>query len=131
MPKAIYEERYVRLTTFTQNGRPKYVPVWIAYISDELVGFTTLQNAWKVKRIRHTPSVELIACNYSGTLLEDAKVMTGSARVVHGIEYQNVVKAIRAKYGWQYRMIAVTNKLRNFFRKGNFSSDCAVVIKID
>ena len=49
--RAIHEEKYVRLTTSTRDGRKKHIPVWIALISDKCIGFTTVQNSWKVKRI--------------------------------------------------------------------------------
>ncbi len=129
--RAIHEEKYVRLTTFTRDGRNKHIPVWIALISDNCIGFTTVQNSWKVKRILHTSSVELIASDYSGNPLKDAKAVLGNARIVDGEEYREVVKAISSKYGWQYKMIALANRLRHFFRNGNLSSDCAIIVTFD
>ena len=129
--KAIHEEKYVRLTTYTRDGREKYVPVWIALISNKCVGFTTVQNAWKVKRILHTTSVELIPSDYRGNPLKGARAISGSARIVQGREYAEVVHAIRSKYGWQYKMIALANRIKSFIRNGNLASDCAIVITID
>jgi len=131
MSKPIHQEKYVRLTTFTRDGSKKHVPVWIALISDKGVGFTTVQNSWKVKRILHTPAVELIASDYNGNPVKGAKTLSGSARIVDGREYGEVVYAIRTKYGWQYKMIALANRLKNFLRNGNLSSDCAIIVTID
>jgi PPOX class probable F420-dependent enzyme len=55
----ICSEKYVRLTTFTKDGRRKKTPVWIADLGGGTAGFTAGADTWKVKRIRTTPAVEL------------------------------------------------------------------------
>jgi hypothetical protein len=39
---SIADEKYVRLTTFTRDGRRKESPVWIAEVDNDALGFTGL-----------------------------------------------------------------------------------------
>jgi PPOX class probable F420-dependent enzyme len=49
----------VSLTTFTVDGAPKPLAVWIGELADGRVGFTISIDSWKVKRIVNTPKVTL------------------------------------------------------------------------
>lgn len=108
---AIAAEKYVRLTTFTKDGRRKNTPVWIVDLDDGTVGFTTDDDTWKVKRIRHTPTVELAPSDMKGAVADGAPVVTGTATVVSGAAYEPVAAAVKAKYGLTYRMIDLWSKL--------------------
>ncbi|BCI87896.1 hypothetical protein NIIDMKKI_31020 [Mycobacterium kansasii] len=48
--------RYILLTTFTKDGRPKPTPVWAALDKDhgDRLLVISEKKAWKVKRIRNT-----------------------------------------------------------------------------
>ena len=80
----IAAERYVSLTTFTKDGRPKPTPVWIADLGDDRVGFTTELDSWKVKRIRTTAAVELQPSDMRGRTKDGSSPITGTATVVEG-----------------------------------------------
>lgn len=58
----VTKAKYVLLTTFTKDGRPKPTPIWIAPDGDRALVITE-KNAWKVKRIRNTPRVTLAVCD--------------------------------------------------------------------
>ena len=98
----IAAEKYVRLTTFTRDGRRKESPVWIADLGNGTLGFTTDSDSWKVKRIAHTPAVELVACNVRGVPHDGATGITGTAEVVVGEAFRTVESAVKSKYGIQY-----------------------------
>ena len=50
----VAEAKYLLLTTFTKDGRPKPTPIWAAPDGDRLLVITE-EESWKVKRIRNTP----------------------------------------------------------------------------
>ena len=56
--KDVYDEKYLLLTTFTKDGRPKPTPVWGVPHGDKLL-ISTDDGSWKTKRInniRESPS---------------------------------------------------------------------------
>jgi PPOX class probable F420-dependent enzyme len=52
----VSKTRYILLTTFTKDGRPKPTAVGAAPDGDRLLVHTE-EDSWKVKRIRNTPRV--------------------------------------------------------------------------
>ncbi len=127
---AIASEKYVRLTTFTKDGRRKESPVWVAVLADGKVGFTTDDDTWKVKRISHTPAVELVACNMKGVATEGAATVTGNAEVVSGEAYGTVESAIKSKYGIQYRVMDVVSKISRRVKR-QADAGVGIVITLD
>lgn len=95
------DEKYVALTTFTSDGRPKVTPVWIASLGERQLGFTTASSSWKVRRIRHTPAVQLQA--------SDSR---GNPRDV------------------QFLAISIVGRIARLVGRGS-GTDCAVVITVD
>ena len=127
---SIATEKYVRLTTFTRDGRRKESPVWIAEIDDGAVGFTTGLGSWKVKRINNTPSVELTPSDAKGRIGDDAESVTGQARVVTGSEFATVATAIKVKYGFQVSVMLALSRLGKLIGKGD-ASNCAIIVTLD
>ena len=128
---AIAEAKYVRLTTFTKDGRRKESPVWIAHLGDGTVGFSTGTETWKVKRIRNTPSVELVPCDARGNVMSSARSVTGAARLVTGTDLLPVASAIRAKYGIPAGLISGLGKLLKLVGIKPYGDDCGIVIRLD
>ena len=126
----IAAEKYVRLTTFTKDGRRKDAPVWIAGLSGGQVGFTTDNDTWKVKRISHTPAVELVACNMKGVPNEGADPVTGTAEVVSGEAYRSVESAVKAKYGIQYRVMDLFSRISRRVKR-EADAGVGIVISLD
>ena len=126
----ITDEKYVRLTTFTKDGRRKEAPVWIAALGEGKAGFTTELDSWKVKRIRNTPAVELAPSTVRGVVADDAPTTPGTAVVVAGADADPVQAAIKAKYGFTVAMIQVVNKVRAVLRR-HTPERGAVVITFD
>ena len=97
------------LTTFTKDGRPKPVPVWIARDGDRAVVITE-KNAWKVKRIRNTPRVTLAVCDMRGNVKGEA--VEAVATVLDDSQTEHVYRAINQRYGIVGRVFSFFSKLR-------------------
>lgn len=121
------EEKYISLTTFTRDGRPKPTPVWIARLGDSKYGFTTDETSWKAKRIRNSAKVLVQPSNMRGVAKPGTKPLEATAEVVTGAAYEAVSRSIAAKYGWQYSMTGMRKKARKLFGK-DVASDCGIVI---
>ena len=105
----VSQARYVSLTTFTKDGRPKPVPVWIARDGDRAVVITE-KNAWKVKRIRNTPRVTLAVCDMRGNVKGEA--VEAVATVLDDSQTEHVYRAINQRYGIVGRVFSFFSKLR-------------------
>lgn len=75
--------KFIRLTTFRQNGQAVSTPVTFALYNGRLVVVTGARSG-KVKRLRHTPRVELAPCDSRGTVLGSA--VRGQARILSSDE---------------------------------------------
>ncbi len=61
----VYREKYLLLTTFTKDGKPKPTPVWGVPEGDKLLIITD-KGSWKTKRINNTPRVTIQKCGVLG-----------------------------------------------------------------
>jgi len=129
-PELLATEKYVRLTTFTKDGRPKPVPIWLADLGDGTVGFTTDRTSWKVKRMTNTPAVELTPSDARGRVADDAPTYTATATVAVGSDADRVEAAIKAKYGLQYDVISAIGWIRARLGRGD-DTPCGVIITLD
>lgn len=55
----VIRSKYLLLTTFTKDGRPKPTPVWGAPDGDGKLLVITDDGSWKTKRINNTPRVTI------------------------------------------------------------------------
>ncbi|MBV9090363.1 MAG: PPOX class F420-dependent oxidoreductase [Mycobacteriaceae bacterium] len=101
--------RYLLLTTFTKDGRPKSTPIWAASDGERLLVITE-EKSWKVKRIRHTPRVRIAACDMRGNPKSDAVEATAS--ILAKSETDTVYRAIGRRYGIVGKVFNVVSKLR-------------------
>ena len=106
--------RYVALTTFRRTGAPVVTPVWFAPSLDEpeLFVVITVDETGKTKRLAHTDTVELQACDMRGRVAPGSPTFRGTARVVRdagGIA--SVRRAVVAKYGFPARFSDLTDSL--------------------
>ena len=124
---SIGDEQYVVLTTFTGDGRPKPTPVWIADLGDATIGFTTRADSWKVKRMRNTPQVVVQASDMRGRPKGGSEPIEASAVIVTGSDYESVRDRVADKYGWQYSMIGLRNRVKGMLGR-EVPQECAVVI---
>ena len=127
---SIADERYVRLTTWTADSRPKHVPVWITAVGRDQVGFTTGSDTWKVRRIRRNPQVRIQASDTGGTIINGSTPRTGTARIGDADELAAVRTAIRRKYGFGVVVAWFMGAIHRLAGRGAVA-DCALVITLD
>jgi uncharacterized protein len=105
----VAQARYVLLTTFTKDGRPKPTPIWVVPDNDRLLVITE-EKSWKVKRIRNTPRVTLAACDLRGNPKSDA--VEATATILDKSQNENIYRAIGQRYGIVGKVFNVFSKLR-------------------
>ncbi|MGH3644457.1 MAG: PPOX class F420-dependent oxidoreductase [Mycobacterium sp.] len=110
----VAKARYILLTTFTKDGRPKPTAVWAAPDGDRLLVHTQ-EDAWKVKRIRNTPRVTVAACDIRGR--PKGEPVEAVAKVLDKAEAADVQRAITKRYGLFGRLFDVYLKLSGLDEK--------------
>jgi PPOX class probable F420-dependent enzyme len=103
---------YVSLTTFRRSGAPVSTPVWVARDGTGLV-VTTERESGKVKRVRHTPRVEVRPSDMRGRVADGAPTLLGMATIETDPEVvERAGAALAAKYRLYYRLIGLLGRLR-------------------
>ncbi|EPR75700.1 hypothetical protein ADILRU_1870 [Leifsonia rubra CMS 76R] len=109
---ALASEPYVSLITFRKSGESVPTPVWVVADGDRLL-VTTAPTSGKVKRIRRTDRVELIACDMRGNFADGAVPVTATASVRTDDETLTAMDAaLKKKYGAKYLAIRLAQKVR-------------------
>jgi len=110
---------YISLTTFTSDGRPKATPVWITGSGGKYL-FYTGADAWKSKRLRNDPRVEVRACDMRGKVDPHTPVYRGTAEVLADEQSIDEAKAaVAAKYGWQAAIARIADGVRSKLGRGD------------
>lgn len=111
----VAQSKYILLTTFTKDGRPKPTPIWAAPDGDRLLVITE-GDSWKVKRIRNTPRVRLAVCDVKGTAKSEA--IDATARILDTSQTGLVYDAIGKRYGLMGKVFKLFSKhVRGGMRK--------------
>ncbi len=130
---SIADEKYVAFTTFRRTGEGVSTPVWIAPMDGGRAGFTTGANSGKAKRLAHTADVTLQPCDQRGRVKTGSSVVQGSARIAMpgAPEFDEVLAAIKSKYGWVVTAISVAGKIASAVRRKRTGMvpDAVVVIE--
>jgi PPOX class probable F420-dependent enzyme len=112
---ALARERYLSLATFRRDGTVVATPVWFAAL-DGVLYVVTGGESGKVKRLRRAPRARVAACSARGAVLgpwheATARIVADEALVrrAHG--------ALRAKYGWQVRLLDLVSRLTGRARR--------------
>jgi PPOX class probable F420-dependent enzyme len=105
----VTKARYVLLTTFTKDGRPKPTPIWVAPEGERLLVITEA-HSWKVKRIRNTPRVTLAVCDLRGN--PKSEPVDAMAAILDKSETETVYRAIGRRYGIVGKVFNLFSKLR-------------------
>jgi len=114
---ALGKERFVSLTTYRRSGEPVSTPVWVASDGDALV-VTTPADSGKVKRLRHTPRVELRPCSRTGRVRDGAPPVAGTAQVLSdSVSRERLTGLIRRKYRIEYRVVMAIERLSRSGRR--------------
>lgn len=94
----VVKAKYITLTTFTKDGRPKPTAVWVVAEGDTAVVISE-KNAWKVKRIRNTPRVTIAESHSLGK--PKGPAVEATARVLPDSETRGVYNKVLRRY-WQH-----------------------------
>ena len=105
----VAKARYILLTTFTKDGKPKPTAIWAAPDGDRLLVMTE-EESWKVKRIRNTPRVTLAVCDMRGNLKSEA--VDATATILDKSRNGDVYDAIGRRYGIVGKVFNIFSKLR-------------------
>jgi uncharacterized protein len=117
----VAKAKYILLTTFTKDGRPKPTAIWAAPDGDRLLVITE-EDSWKVRRIRNTPRVTLAVCDVRGK--PESEAVEAVATVLDKSEAADVRRAVEKRYGVLGWAFGVYSKLR-----GLNSKDIGVELK--
>jgi PPOX class probable F420-dependent enzyme len=102
----------VMLTSFRRNGAPVGTPVSIAVEGDHAF-IRTYDTAWKLKRIRHNPEVEIAPATLRGKPIGPA--IRARARVLSGEEAAVASHAIARKQPiLQGILVPLSHRLRHY-----------------
>lgn len=127
---SLTDHEFVRLTTFRRNGTPVATPMWFVHDGDRLL-LSTPAGAAKLKRLRHTARVQVQACARRGEPVPGAPVDEGRCRVVStDAERRAVEAALADRYGWQWKVALVMERLVGVVRRsGPVKPRVALVIE--
>ncbi|RFA07460.1 hypothetical protein B7R21_14795 [Subtercola boreus] len=110
-PLALSDESFISLTTFRKTGVAVSTPVWVARDGDAVL-VVTPSDSGKVKRLRNNARVELRASDRRGRVAEGAETVAGEARIVADpAEVERLTAAFRAKYGFEYRVFMLVERI--------------------
>lgn len=100
-------------TTYRRDGTPVATPVWIAPLPDGRAGFTTHADAGKAKRLRNNPEASIVECDIRGRVAAGSAGVAATVELVTGADYEAVADAVRAKYGIQYRLLELRDRVKS------------------
>ena len=101
---ALFDEKYVLLTTLRKTGVGVPTAVWAAGEGDALF-VITVATAGKVKRIRNNPEVTLQPCTMAGRVKGDAAPVVARAEIIDDPDGLAAgIAVLESKYGWQFRL---------------------------
>ncbi|MFI0443918.1 PPOX class F420-dependent oxidoreductase [Actinomadura sp. 6N118] len=110
--ETLAEQRTVLLTTFKRDGTPVGTPVNIV-VKDGRAYFRTYDKAWKAKRLRNNPNVEVAHSKYLGKTTSDA--VKGHVRLLSDAEAKPVRRLLARKHPIQQGIaVPVLHKLKRY-----------------
>lgn len=102
-------EKYVLLTTFRRDGRAVRTPLWV--VPDGAgIGFWTVADSGKVKRIRNSGRVTVAPCDMRGNPTGEA--IEGTARIGDRSDFARVARTLKQKYGVLGRLTVLGSRIR-------------------
>lgn len=118
MFESLDDQTYMNIKTFRKSGEGVPTPVWF-YKDGNTLYVTTQKTSGKVKRIGHTPEVEIAPCEFQGDLLGD--FLPAKAEVLQtDDEREHAHKLLESKYGqedvWKRLMTTREDTTRAYLR---------------
>ena len=103
-------EKYVLLTTFRKDGRAVSTPLWVVPDGAGL-GFWTVADSGKVKRIRNSGRVTVAPCDMRGNPT-GGETVEGTARIGGPADFERVARTLKKKYGLMGRLTVLGSRIR-------------------
>ncbi|MEV4278616.1 PPOX class F420-dependent oxidoreductase [Actinoplanes xinjiangensis] len=97
VPAEIIDSKQISLTTYRKDGTPVSTPVWHVVQGDTLTTVSAA-DAWKVKRIRRNPQVEVVACDIRGKVAAGARPVRGIATLLPPSETEAARRLMERRY---------------------------------
>ncbi|MBN1668808.1 MAG: PPOX class F420-dependent oxidoreductase [Anaerolineales bacterium] len=91
-------QNFINLESFYASGKGVKTPVWFVEDGGKLY-VRTVDDSWKVRRIRQTPRVRVVPCKAQGQPL--GEWVEGRARIVAADIQVHVNRLLNKKYGLQ------------------------------
>ncbi|MHB9857246.1 PPOX class F420-dependent oxidoreductase [Streptomyces sp. YIM S03343] len=107
--RRLAEGKYLLVTSYRKNGTPVATPVWVVLDGDTL-GFWTVADSWKVKRIRARADVLVGPCDVRGRPTGDP--VPATAEICDAATTARYRKLIGRKYGITGRLGLLGSRLR-------------------
>ncbi len=122
------KEPYVSLRTFKKNGDAVDTPIWFAIDNGKIYGYTNA-DAWKVKRMRNTPRVEVAPCEMRGKVT--GEFASGTAIVLANDQLKYVHGILNRKYTWKKRIFEAIGAIPAILRIRAAKPDAVFEISLD
>jgi PPOX class probable F420-dependent enzyme len=100
--EALRGRRQALVVTYRRSGEPVPTPVNHGLSQDGRLYFRSEPDAWKIKRIAHTPRVLVIPCNLRGKPLGPGCEAT--ARILDGAEREAAERLVNANWSTSMRV---------------------------
>src|SRR5699024_5451874 len=108
-------DQFYALTTYRRNGSAVSTPIWLAPAGGYWYGYTPGRSG-KARRIAHTPAVKVAISDFHGRPLDTWR--SGHARLLPPSELSTARRALRTKYGMQFRVFMLVTLLGRLRRRG-------------
>jgi uncharacterized protein len=119
----VANSKYLLLTTFTNDGKPKPTPVWGVPEGDKLLIITD-DGSWKTKRIHNTPRVTIQKCGVLGK--PKGEPVEAVARNLPKSDTRRVFNAVIKRY-WNHAFYFVPQAI---FRGGIDTVHSAIEVEV-
>ncbi|HEY0534277.1 MAG TPA: PPOX class F420-dependent oxidoreductase [Actinoplanes sp.] len=97
VPAEIAASKQIRLTTYRKDGTPVPTPVW--HVAEgSTVTTVSAADAWKVKRIRNNPQVEVTPCDIRGKVAPGARPQRATATLLPPSETEAARRLMESRY---------------------------------
>lgn len=97
VPADITASKQISLTTYRKDGTAVAAPVW--HVAEgNTVTTVSAADAWKVKRLRRNPNVEVVACDLRGKVAPGAQAVKGTAVILPPEETERARRLMESRY---------------------------------
>jgi uncharacterized protein len=102
----------ISLTTYKQDGTAVSTPVSVAFDQDRAF-FRTYDQAWKTRRLRRTPAVDIAPATFRGRVT--GPHLRGTARLLDGDDARTAARALARRHPvLQGALVPMMHRVRRY-----------------